>query len=239
MVVILIILGIVFSGLGLYYGALVGMGLGEALSVAIGIFFILWATFHNAFKTKGFLKFLKRLFVFAFTVLIIYSAGILAFGNMNTVTYTEDYVIILGAGLNGSEPSLVLEERLDTAIEYMNQNRNATAIVTGGQGKGESITEAQSMAYYMMNRGIDANKILLEERATSTYENFANTREAVTDGTVAVVTNDFHILRASQMAGLNGIKATHLGAKTPITLYPISCARELIAQIATIRYYIQ
>lgn len=177
--------------------------------------------------------------MFGFIVLIIYSAGIVVFGHMDTATYNEDYVIVLGAGLNGSEPTTALEKRLEKTVEYMNRNRNATAIVSGGRGRGESITEAQAMAYYLMNRGIGAERILLEEKATSTYENFANSKEAVADGRVAFITNDFHVLRSLQMANLNGINASHVGADTPITLLPICCARELAAQIATARYYIQ
>lgn len=234
-----LIIGLILSGIGLYGGATVGMGLGEAMAVGMGIFFILWATFYEAFKRKGFLKFLKGLFMFGFIVLIIYSVGIVALGHMDTATYTEDYVIVLGAGLNESEPTAALEKRLDKTIEYMNRNRNATAIVSGGQGKGESITEAQAMAYYLMNRGIGEDRILMEEKATSTYENFANSKEAVADGSVVFITNDFHVIRSLQMANLNGIDAAHVGADTPITLYPVSCARELVAQIATIRYYIQ
>lgn len=237
--VLLFIIGIILSAGGLYYGALAGMGLGEAIVIGMGIFFILWATFREAFKTKGFLRFLKGLFVFGIVVLLIYSAGTCIFGHMNNVTYTEDYVIVLGAGLNGSEPTLALEKRLDKTIEYMNQNRNATAIVSGGQGRGESISEAQAMAYYLMNRGIGEDRILLEDEATSTYENFLYSKEAVSDGSVAFITNDFHVLRSLQMAKLNGINATHLGAPTPITLLPISCARELAAQVATVRYYLQ
>lgn len=234
-----LIIGLLLSGIGLYGGATVGMGLGEAMAVGMGIFFILWSTFYEAFRRNGFLKFIKRLFMFGFIVLIIYSAGIVVFGHMDTATYTEDYVIVLGAGLNGSEPTAALEKRLDKTVEYMNRNRNATAIVSGGQGKGESITEAQAMAFYLINRGIGEDRILLEEKATSTYENFANSKEAVGEGQAAFITNDFHVLRSLQMANLNGIDATHVGADTPITLLPAACARELVAQIAAARYYIQ
>ena len=69
--VLLFIIGIILSAGGLYYGALAGMGLGEAIVIGMGIFFILWATFREAFKTKGFLRFLKGLFVFGIVVLLI------------------------------------------------------------------------------------------------------------------------------------------------------------------------
>ena len=62
--VILFILGLLFSADGLYFASTTSMGVGEAFTVAIGIMFILWSTFYDAFKTKGFLKFIKGLFTF-------------------------------------------------------------------------------------------------------------------------------------------------------------------------------
>ena len=71
--VILFILGLLFSADGLYFASTTSMGVGEAFTVAIGIMFILWSTFYDAFKTKGFLKFIKGLFTFGMIVLVIYS----------------------------------------------------------------------------------------------------------------------------------------------------------------------
>ena len=57
------------------------------------------------------------------------------------------------------------------------------------------------------------------------------------EGQAVFVTNEFHVLRSELMAKINGIDATHIGASTPITLLPVSCVREFIAQIAAVRYY--
>ena len=237
--IILLLIGVLLSADGLYYGAVTGMGIGEAIIVAMGIMFILWATFHDAFREKGFLKFLKVLFSVIMVVFVVYSAAVCVIGRMNNATGREDYVIILGAGLDGSEPSPVLASRLDKAIEYMNKNSSATAIVSGGRGRGETVSEAQAMSNYMMLHGISSDKIMLEETSTSTYENFLNSKPAAEDGRVVFITNDFHVLRASQLAKLNGINAAHIAAPTPITMLPVSCAREMVAQAAALRYYIQ
>ena len=148
------------------------MGVGEAFTVAIGIMFILWSTFYDAFKTKGFLKFIKGLFTFGMIVLVIYSGIICVVGKSDNATYREDYIIVLGAGLKGDTPSLALERRLEKAAEYMNKNGNAIAIVSGGQGKGETISEAQAMENYLLNHGIREDRIIKEDNSTSTYENF-------------------------------------------------------------------
>mgnify|MGYP000529704695 FL=1 len=97
------------------------MGVGEAFTVAIGIMFILWSTFYDAFKTKGFLKFIKGLFTFGMIVLVIYSGIICVVGKSDNATYREDYIIVLGAGLKGDTPSLALERRLEKAAEYMHK----------------------------------------------------------------------------------------------------------------------
>ena len=78
--VILFILGLLFSADGLYFASTTSMGVGEAFTVAIGIMFILWSTFYDAFKTKGFLKFIKGLFTFGMIVLVIYSGIICVVG---------------------------------------------------------------------------------------------------------------------------------------------------------------
>lgn len=235
---IIFILGLLFSAIGLYLGYTSIMGIGEGFCVLIGIIFILWSVFYDSFKTNKFLRFVKGMFVAGISIIVIYSCIICVLGSTDTATYNEDYVIVLGAGLNGSEPSPALERRLDKTVEYMNRNQNATVIVSGGQGPNESISEAQAMQLYLMDKGIDDDKILLETESTSTYENFSYTKDAVSDGSVVFITNNFHVLRSSLMAQLNGIDAAHIGASTPLTSLPASCIREFFAQIASIRYYI-
>lgn len=233
--VILFLIGLALSVDGLYFAAFTAMGAGEALTVTIGILFILWGVFYDSVREKGFLRFLRRIFVLGVAVITLYSAAVCVFGTMDNVTYNEEYVIVLGAGLHGSEPSQALKNRLDTTVEYMNKNKNAKAIVSGGQGKGESISEAEAMERYLTSRGIAPERVFKEDTAKNTYENLALSKPYI-DGSCVIITNNFHIARALQMAKINGIDARHIGAPTPITLLPVSCVREFLAQIAVIRY---
>ena len=235
--VILFLIGLLLSADGLYYGATTAMGAGEAIVVGIGLVFILWSVFYDAFREKRFLRFLKGVFIFFMTMLVVYSVAVCIVGKMDNETYREDYAIVLGAGLSGYEPAPALAARLDKAVEYLNKNSNATVIVSGGQGKGEIIPEAQAMQSYLVRHGINEGRIIMEERATSTYENFLYSKEAISDGSVVFITNDFHVIRSAQMAKLNGINATHMSAPTPVTMLPVSCAREAAAHIASVRYY--
>ena len=120
-------------------------------------------------------------------------------------------VIVLGAGVNGTQPSLSLRTRLDAAAVYLTAHPDIPAVLTGGQGYGEEITEAACMYDYLTERGIDADRLILEEAASNTAENFAFSRELLREAgvdpsadTVAVVTNDFHIARAKLLAARNG-----------------------------------
>ncbi len=236
--IVLFIIGLAFSAVGLYYGATAAMGAGEATAVAIGIAFILWSVFYDAAKKKRALRFFKGVFVFFMITVALYSCAVCVAGRMDNASYNEDYVIVLGAGLNGREPSPALRERLDKAVEYMNRNTGAEVIVTGGQGGGETISEAEAMSEYLVSRGIDEKRIIKEENAESTYQNFEYAKLEMEEGGTAVfVTNDFHVVRSLQMAKLHGIDAAHIGAPTPLTLLPVSCVREFFAQLAVVRYY--
>lgn len=113
-----------------------------------------------------------------------------------------DYIIVLGAKVNGTVPSLALRCRIDRAYEYLRDNPDTVAIVSGGQGRGEDISEAEAMRRGLCERGIDGNRIILEARSTSTEENLEFSYELIEDKAAAVglVTNNFHVFRALSIA---------------------------------------
>lgn len=143
--------------------------------------------------------------------LAIIEIGVIHEGGKEPPEEPADAVIVLGAGVNGTQPSLSLRTRLDAAADYLAANPEVPAVLTGGQGYGEEITEAQCMYNYLTERGVDADRLILEESASNTAENFAFSRELLKEAgvdpsadTVAVVTNDFHIARAKLLAARNG-----------------------------------
>ena len=153
-----------------------------------------------------------------------------------------DAVIVLGAGVNGTEPSLSLETRLEAALEYLEYRPDIPVVLTGGQGYGEEISEAQCMYTWLTERGVDPERLLLEEQATSTAENFAFSRELlaqagvdVAEATVAVVTNDFHIARSELIASRQGYgQAYGVAAVLPWVHLEVNyCLREAFALIKT------
>lgn len=114
-------------------------------------------------------------------------------------------VIVLGAGVNGETPSLSLRTRIDAAEEYLRTHPEVPVILSGGQGEGEWISEAECMRRALVRRGVDEKRLRLEERSTSTRENMVYSRALLeqmgVDLTqrVAIVTSDFHLCRARLM----------------------------------------
>ncbi|HEY9575329.1 MAG TPA: YdcF family protein [Lachnospiraceae bacterium] len=115
-----------------------------------------------------------------------------------------DFLIILGAEVYGYSPCPALKYRLDAAVFYLSSSPETNVIVSGGQGPDENITEASCMANYLMNAGISKDRIWMEERATSTWENISYSYDLMEtspgDYKVGIVTNDFHILRSILVA---------------------------------------
>ena len=116
-------------------------------------------------------------------------------------------VVILGAGVNGTVPSLSLQVRLTAALEYLADKPEIPIVVTGSQGPGEDISEARCMADWLMARGIPEERIILEEQADNTEENIRFSKALLSDkginltDHVAVVTADYHLYRASLLWG--------------------------------------
>ena len=122
-----------------------------------------------------------------------------------------DAVVVLGAGVNGKSPSLSLHTRLTAALDYLEENPDVPAVLTGGRGYGEEITEAQCMYDWLTARGVDPARLILEERAGNTAENFAFSKDLLeehgidpAEDNAAVVTNDFHIARSRLIAARQG-----------------------------------
>lgn len=142
-------------------------------------------------------------------------------------------VIVLGAGVNGETPSLSLRVRIDAAEDYIRAHPDLPVILSGGQGAGEAITEAECMRRALVARGIDENRLYLEERSTSTEENMAFSRALLeelgvdTAQCVAIVTSDYHLCRARLLWD---------GASTAVSAHMPSA---FYYKILTLNYYVR
>ncbi|MDO5423569.1 MAG: ElyC/SanA/YdcF family protein [Eubacteriales bacterium] len=117
-----------------------------------------------------------------------------------------DKIVVLGAQVRGKTPSRALTKRLEKALSYLEENPQTAAVLSGGQGEGEEITEAQAMYEWLTARGISEDRLLLEERSTSTEENLRFSAELLDPQTdrVGILTNNFHVFRAVSLAKKQG-----------------------------------
>ena len=106
-----------------------------------------------------------------------------------------DYIIVLGAHVDGTRMTLALLERSRRALLYLEENPGTKAVLSGGKGDGENISEAEAMYRYLTGHGIDGDRLIREEESTSTKENleFSCRKIGTTDCSVGVVTNNFHV----------------------------------------------
>lgn len=114
-----------------------------------------------------------------------------------------DYILVLGCGVRGDTLTAAGIHRANAAIKYMSWRPECRAVLCGGQGKGESISEARALYNYMTEHGIDKSRLLLEERSTDTTQNVRFAKDVIeADGgdiktqTFCVATNDFHLYRS-------------------------------------------
>lgn len=163
---------------------------------------------------------------------IVVEAIIIICGNQSAGE--ADYVIVLGAKVNGTYPSLSLKARLDTAAEYLNRYPNATAVVSGGQGPDEGISEALCMYNYLTGAGIAPERIIMEDQSTSTKENleFSKAYFDTSGSSVVLITNDFHVFRSVKIAEKSGyVNVSGQAAPSLWYLIPTNYAREFLAVV--------
>lgn len=150
------------------------------------------------------------------------------------------YIVVLGAGVNGTEPSLSLRERIDAAYAYLTAHPGAIAVVSGGQGDGEHITEALCMQRELMEMGIPESRIWMEDKATSTQENIRFSLDLIEANTgtrpdeVALVSSEYHLFRAGLFAADEGVTALGVPAKTSWLSLRINY---FLREIAAVWYY--
>jgi uncharacterized SAM-binding protein YcdF (DUF218 family) len=148
-----------------------------------------------------------------------------------------DFVVVLGSGLRGSRVPPLLASRLDRGkLVYdraIRKGRSPMMITSGGQGRGEDIPESHAMAAYLIERGVPQNRILREDRSTTTTENLRFSRELMVERVpnyrCLVVTNNFHAFRAALTARKVKVNGQVVGSPTARYYWPTATIREFVA----------
>lgn len=184
-----------------------------------------------------FRKIIGTLIAVGLVVILSFGSFLAVYGGRDTADYTEQTVIVLGCGLRGERVSVGLAKRLNKAAEYHEKNPDAVIIVSGGQGPQEDISEALAMKRYLVDKGIPEDKIIMEDKSTSTITNFRNSRAIMEEkgmdlSSVVFVTNAYHVYRGASYAKDEGfVDIAHLGTDIIWYTVPMNYMREMLAVI--------
>lgn len=166
--------------------------------------------------------------IILFLVILESFVMIRAAGNRPKKTVTA---VVLGCSVKGTRPCTILVERMDAAAEYLRKNPMAQAVLSGGKGEGEDISEAECMFRYLTAKGIAPERLIKEDCSTSTRENLAFTHEIMRkrgmEPEIAVITSEFHAYRGAMFAKDAGFIAYSVPAKTFWLYFPAYYVREL------------
>ena len=155
-----------------------------------------------------------------------------------------DAVIIHGCALiRGDQVSRILARRLDLALKlYRRSKGKALLIDSGGQGSDETVSEAAAMRDYLLEKGVSAEQILLEDQSHSTKENLSFSARILAErgagGRVALVTSDYHVFRCLWIAKELAFRCKGFGAPVAAYYWPSAVIREFVAVYSRKRYFI-
>jgi len=222
------------------------LDLGIWLYILLAFPLLAWGLFPvklSAFASHGWGKVIKIVVWIGYGLVLSSAAiiiGMLIRNARMEPAKNADVVLILGAGLWGSEPSPALAQRLDTGLAYAQENPDCLVVVSGGQGLDEPCAEASVMAQYLLDRGLAQDRLLAEDKSISTLENFRFSKLLLderlgTDYSLVFVTTDFHIFRAKLTARHCGLpQAQGLAAPANRLFAPIYYSREYLAMVKTL-----
>ena len=238
-------LAVIFTVAGAVLQVIPGMKFSGQLCLVIAVGCVAWLWLCNWAEESRTGKRWKKAFIIclcAGTILFLSLEGfLLSYGSHNDSALPADAVIVLGAGVNGSTPSLALQSRLDAVSAYLAEYPDVPVVLSGGRGPGEDITEAEAMQN-ALRVFYPEKAFLLEDKATSTAENFRYSKALLSAEGIApesarilIVTNDFHMARACLIAQRQGLHTLRLSVPLPYGWLTVNYyIREAFALVKTV-----
>lgn len=180
------------------------------------------------------------------TVLILgllaafFTGTLIAWESEGHATVNCRYIVVLGAGVDGTRPSLSLSERIQAAYVYLEAYPQSICVVSGGQGGGEDISEAECMYNELVRRGIDPERIWQEDQAANTGENIQFSLDLIEERTgtrptqIGLVSSEYHLFRAGMIAARQDVAAVGIPATTTIVPLRINY---FLREIPAVWYY--
>lgn len=205
----------------------------------MSIFFLSLALILR-FSKRGFegmpkpVLFVMEGIVLAGCLVFVAVEGMMIYQSRKRPVCEADYLVVLGAKVNGTRPSKILRYRIEKAAWYLEQYPDTKVVVSGGKGTDEGTSEAAAMKNELVKLGIEEKRIYMEDASTSTKENleFSKKYIDIEHHNVIVVTTDFHVLRAVKIAEKAGYKNVEgLAAQSVWYLVPTNYVREFLALV--------
>lgn len=150
------------------------------------------------------------------------------------------YVVVLGAGVNGVTPSQSMRERLTAAKDFLDANPAVICVVSGGQGVGEEISEAQCMYNTLVSWNVSEDRIWMEDQSTNTLENLSNSLDVIEARTgvrpekIGLISSEYHLFRAGEFAKDAGVTPVGIPA---VTRNPLLRFNYYLREIVAVWYY--
>lgn len=203
-----------------------------------GVFFILFGILRNRLNknTKAVFKFIDVFLLLLFFLFAFVEGNIALNANVND-NKEPDYIMVLGCGLYGKNMLTPQYQRAKAALAYIREHPKVKIVVSGGQGPLETISEAEAYKIYFIKNGVKAENIIEESKSKTTMENMKYTADILkkTDGRknlrIAVVTSNYHVLRAKFLAKRCGFTAEGVPAPVQYLLLPNFAVREYFGVI--------
>lgn len=218
----------------------VSLNIGNATGLAVSVLLFLYGLFmprvHGipaTWRTHKTLRWMYRgilgMVALVAVLVVVESACMIAAANKEPDPGAT--VVVLGCRVYGERPSLSMQERLEAAYEYLMEHPQSSCVLSGGQGEGENITEAECMYRYLVNKGIAPERLYKEEASTTTRENLLFSQQLIEEQglnpVMAIATSEYHEYRAGMIAKSLGIVYGAVPGKTAIWLFPTYYVREL------------
>ncbi len=224
------------NNLGTWFGCGVGI-----IVILLSVFYPLLRTLLKTLWRQKISRAVLLILAVGFALFVIWAlslVGMMIKRAFFSPPQKDATVIVLGCKVNGTVPSKALKQRLDAAYEYLSAHPDASCVLSGGQGADEDISEARAMANDLTARGIEADRLYLEEASTDTGENLKYSAELIRreglSTSVVIVTHSYHQCRAALEAEDQRLIPSAVNAQSTVFSYPTFFLRDLLGVAAKV-----
>lgn len=220
---------------------IINIGSISGLALCVWIFCVSAAPIHRAirklFCRKKLTKIIYRTVNVCFILFAVYGGivtSLMTWAALQTPSQNAT-TVVLGAQVKPWGPSAVLSGRISGAENYLEQNKDADAVLSGGQGVDEPTSEAECIYEELVKGGIAENRLYIEDKSTNTTENIKYSQQIIEKNhlnpNLAVATDFYHQLRVRIIANQLGIKQNvgAVNSDTSILYLPVFTVREWFA----------